>query len=141
MQQDEEGRNGKKVDNDDSIGRNFCSMVIDGRLRAEVCWVTNRSGGNVLNPEDLDINTGRPVIDVLKENHRECVMPEIGQEGWTSFESYDERLDSVPLDCDQETVTEVTGKMSRGAGPSGVKTVKMNKWMLRYGKPSQALRE
>ena len=45
--------------------------MIDGRLRAAVCCVTNRSSNVILNPEDADTKTGRPVIDVLCDKHPE----------------------------------------------------------------------
>ena len=106
-------------------------MVIDGRLRVAVCWVTNRSSGGVLNPEDLDTKTGLPVIDVLKDKHPEYMTPDIGQDGWASFGSYDDHLYSVLLDCNQETVIEVVSKMSGGTYPSSVGAVEMNKWLLR----------
>ena len=38
------------------------------------------------------------------KNHRECMVIDQDVEGYESFEKYEERLDSVPVDCDQEAV-------------------------------------
>ena len=35
---------------DDSIAQTYHSMVIDGRLRAGVHWLTKRDGGGILDP-------------------------------------------------------------------------------------------
>ena len=76
----------KSVDDDEGIKRRFHLMVISGRLRVEVCWVTNRSGSGMINREDLNTKNGRPVFKVVKDKHPECMITEIGKEGWTSFE-------------------------------------------------------
>ena len=41
-------------DDDDHIARRYHSLVIDGRLKAAVRFATNRSGGGVLAPADID---------------------------------------------------------------------------------------
>ena len=44
----------KQANDNKSIAWTFHSMVIGGRLRAAVRWMTNRSGGGFLNPADAD---------------------------------------------------------------------------------------
>ena len=82
--------------------------------------VTNRSGGSMLAPSDIDAKTGKPVIDVLRDKHPDCRTPALEREGWASFEDYPPPRDGTPLDCDQETVQEVASKLRGGAGPSSV---------------------
>ena len=83
----------------------------------------------------------RKVIDVLRDKHPEMMIPDVGKEGWASFEAYDECPTSVPVDCSQEIVSLVAGKMSGGAGPSSVDALMLKNWLLRHGKASQVLRE
>ena len=52
---------------------------------------------------------------------------------------YNECLDSVSLDCDQETVMEICGKLSGGAGPFSIDAVTLQMWLLCYVKASQIL--
>ena len=131
----------RKSKDDESIARKYHSMVIGGRLRAAVRMLSNRDGGGVMHPEDADTKSGRKVIDVLREKHPEMMIPGLDEEGWASFESYDECLNSVPVDCTEETVEEVAGKLSGGAGPGSVDAIAMKNWLLRHGRPSQVLRE
>ena len=126
---------------DDSIAQTYHSMVIDGRLRAGVRWLTNRDGGGILNPEDADTKTLRPVIDILREKHPDILIPNLDDEDWASFEEYDECLDSVPVTCEQETVEEMASKLRGGAGPGRVDASALSMWLLRRGKYSQMLRE
>ena len=131
----------RRTDDEENIARKYHSMVIEGRLRSAVRMLTRREGGGVLSPEDADTKTGRPVIDVLREKHPDLRIPDLGQDDWASFEKYATCRESVPVDCTQEMVEEVAGKLQGGAGPSSVDAIAMRKWLLRYGKPSQMLRE
>ena len=135
-----EGR-GATSDDDDTIARRYHSMVINRRPRAAGRWVTSWSGRGVLSPADIDLKTGRPVIDVLRDKHPVCNIPGLEQDGWASFEEYLPPRDAIPLDCDQETVQVVGNKPSGGAGPLSVDGVALKQWLLRYGNHSQVLRE
>ena len=135
------GGGGKCADDDDSIARRYHSMVIEGKLREAVRWVTNRDGGGVLHPDDVDQKSGKTVAEVLESKHPACMIPDLGQEGWASFEEYEERLNSVPVDCDQEIVQRVADRMKGGAGPSSVDAQAMSQMLLKFGKNSQVLRE
>ena len=128
-------------DDDESIARRYHSMVIDGRLRAAVRQLTNRGGGGVMGIEDPDTKTGERVIDVLQKKHPDLMIPDLDQEGWASFETYDECPAPLPVDCTAETVEEIAYKLHGGAGPSSVDAKTMEKWLTRYGRQSQMLRE
>ncbi|KAL7523721.1 hypothetical protein ACHAWF_002319 [Thalassiosira exigua] len=117
-------------------------MVLQGKLRAAVRMATNRDkGGGVYSPEDSDTKTGKRVIDVLRSKHPDLMIPRLEEEGWMSFEEYDECPSAIPLDCTQETVKEVAGKLQGGAGPSSVDAIAGKDWLLHHGRASQELRE
>jgi hypothetical protein len=51
--------------------------------------------------------------------------------------AYTECLDSIPVDVTQETVLEVTAKLSGGAGPGSVDALALKKWFTQHGRASQ----
>ncbi|KAL7531461.1 hypothetical protein ACHAWF_003777, partial [Thalassiosira exigua] len=69
------------------------------------------------------------------------MIPDLESEGWKSFEEYDECPSSVPLDCTEETVQLVAGKLGGGAGPGSVDAVQAKDWLLHHDRASQELRE
>ena len=107
-------------DNDDSIARRYHSLVIDGRLKAAVRYATNRSGGGVLAPGDIDSKSGLPVIEVLRNKHPKIRRPELDRAGWASFEDYPVPRQGVPVDCDQGIVQVVAGGLGGCAGPNSL---------------------
>ena len=107
-------------DNDDHIDCRYHSLVINGRLKAAVRFATNKSGGGVLAPADIDEKSGRPVTEVLRGKHPMARQPELEKENWASFEDYPMPREGVPLDCDQSILQVVAGKLSGGAGPNSV---------------------
>ena len=128
-------------DDDENLIRKYHSMVIEGKLRQAVRQLTSRDGGGVLHPEDADTKMGRRVIDVLRDKHPDLMIPELERDDWESFEAYEECPDSVPVDCSEEVVVEIANKLHGGAGPSSVDALSLSKWLQRYGKASQVLRE
>ena len=42
--------------------------VLNGKLREVVRGIGGQGQGGVIYPDDIDSNTGRPVMEVLKEN-------------------------------------------------------------------------
>jgi hypothetical protein len=131
----------KPPDDDAGIARKYHSMVVAGKLRSAVRQLTNRDGGGVLQFDGADTKSGRRVIDVLRDKHPDLKIPDLEMEEWASFEEYEECRTSTPVDCTAEIVEEVAGKLNGGAGPGSVDAVMMKKWLLRYGRASQELRE
>ena len=113
----------QRDEDDDSTARRYHSMVIGGRLRGAVRMLTNRDGGGVLHPEETDAKSGRKVIEVLREKHPELMIPDLEQEGWASFEKYDTCKTTIPVDCTEEIVSVVAGKLGGGAGPGSVDAI------------------
>ena len=81
------------------------------------------------------------MIEVLREKHPELMIPDLEQEGWASFERYDEYKSTIPVDCTEEIVGVVAGKLGGGAGPGSGDAITIKSWLLRYGRASQILRE
>ena len=77
----------------------------------------------------------------MLEKHPAMLIPDLGDENWKSFESYDECLDSVPVDVSQSIVEEVASKLHGGAGPGSVDALAFKRWLTLYGRASQVLRE
>ena len=117
------------------------SMVAQGKLRSAVRVATSRDGGGVYAPEDADTKSGRRVIDVLRDKHPDMVDPDIGAEGWMSFEDYEELPGMLSVNCDQEIVKTIAGKLSGGAGPDSVDGKTLKHYLIGHGKASQTLRE
>ena len=66
--------------------RVFNSLLLSGRVREAVRYSTNRDQTGILDPEDIDEKTGKPVIQVLKEKHPDIHTPNINNPDCASFE-------------------------------------------------------
>lgn len=47
----------------------FNSLLLSGRIREAVRYITNRNNGGILQPDDTDEKEGCPVIDTLHNKH------------------------------------------------------------------------
>jgi hypothetical protein len=121
---------------DQEIARTYNRMVLQGKLRQAVRWITQRHKGGILYPDDIDIKTGMPVIDVLKSKHPEARVPDVGD-----LPHYDETPEFVDVDITADTVESVARKLSGSAGPGGIDSVGLSHLLLRFGKTSATLRE
>ena len=100
-------------------------MVIEGRLRAGVRGLTSRDGGGVLNMDDIDQKSKSPVIEVLRGKHPEMAIPVPGE--GEAFETYEAMDCFVELDCTEEMVQDIAGKLQGGAVPSSVDALALKK--------------
>ena len=89
--------------------------------------------------DDIDQKSMSPVIDVLRGKHPEMAIPVPGE--GEAFETYEAMDCFVELDCTEEMVQDIAGKLQGGAGPSSVDALALKKWLLNYGAASQILRE
>ncbi len=61
-------------------------MVIKGKLQAEVCGITQKDKGGVLQfKENCTKEKGRMVIDLLCNKHLDMMIPYLEREDWASF--------------------------------------------------------
>ena len=65
-----------------------------------------------------------------------CTPPDRGQSGHIPVPP----TRACAMDITNDTVTEVTGKISRGAGPGGAESVSLQHWLLYFGAASGELR-
>ena len=91
----------------------YCSLVLHGKLRTAVKWITERDTGRVLQPGDRCTKTRDRVMEVLQSKHPEARTPTAA-----SLDLYpDGPLDLTLVDITDDTVTAVAGRLSGGAGP------------------------
>ena len=129
-----------RAPDDETRARSFNARVLSGRLNSAVRTLTNRSGGGVLQPDDLCSKAGRPVLDVLQEKHPELREPPSVGTIDGAFEPYPDRPTPIPVDVTAEDVESVSSRLSGAAGPGGTDAVDLRNWLLRFGKESEALR-
>ena len=115
--------------------RVFDTKVKRGKLRAAVRYITDREGGGIMTPDDIDDKSGLSVIDALKEKH-----PKMRDPGPAAMPAYDELPAFVDLDITADTVRAVAEKMSGGAGLGGIDACALKLMLLQHGGASQALR-
>ncbi len=125
----------------DIIARKYNSMVLDGKLRAAVRFATDRGGGRVLLPQDLCTKIGRPVMEVLRLQHRDTRIPNLKDPHCIAFEQYDEVPVEILMDCTTEDLKTLALRMSGSAGPSSFDAVMLRNCLLRYGRASGELRQ
>jgi di/tripeptidase len=82
--------------------KTFARLVLQGKLRTLVWWVTKQEKGGVLIPEDTDEKTGKKVIDVLRSKHPDARVPDASE-----LENYETVPDFVDLDITNEVVKKV----------------------------------
>ena len=94
----------------------YHSLVLRGKLKSSVQWITKRDNGGVIQPENTCPKTGQTVLDVLRSNH-----PKVCQPPAQSLEAYRGKpLAMVPLDITYMTVATVARRLLGSAGLGGV---------------------
>ena len=83
----------------------YHSMVLRGKFRTAVRWITDRETGGILQSGERCKKMGERVMEVLRTKHPEACTPTA-----SSLDSYSDRPpDLVPVDITDNTVTEVVG--------------------------------
>ena len=124
---------------EEQIGKRFTKMVLEGKIRQAVRFVTERGQGGALSADDRvkgKDGTESTVLEVLLSKHPDSVEPED-----EVFEEYPVTPEMVSLDITGDTVTKVATRLSGAAGPGGVDSMALQQWLLRFGKNSNLLRE
>ena len=115
--------------------KRFNDLVLAGKLRSAVRYITEREAGGVLMPDEVDGKSGDPVADVLRSKHPEARTPDAAE-----LEAYDEVPDFVDLDITPTVVEKVARRLSGSAGPGGTDSIALQHWLLRFGESSKRLR-
>ncbi len=124
------------VETQEQRANKFAKLVLQGKLRSAVRWLTGRKKGGVLLPDDVDEKTGESVIDVLRSKHPDARVPDASE-----LEDYEVTPDFVDLDITEEVVEKVARRLSGSAGPGGSDAQSIQHWLLRFGQASQGLRK
>ena len=114
----------------------YQSLVLRGKLRTEVRWITETETARVIQPGDKCKKMGDRVMEVLRTKHPEARTPTAA-----SLDSYLGRpLELTPVDITEDTVTEVSRRLSAGPGPGGTDSVSLQHWLLKSGAANTDLR-
>ena len=114
----------------------YHSLVLRSKLRSAVQWIMERETGGVLKPGERCTKTGDRVVELLRTKHPEAQTPTAA-----SLDCYTGRPPEITsVDITDDTVTEVAGRLSKGAGPGGPDSVSLQHWLLRFGAASAELR-
>ena len=99
----------------------YHSLVLRGKLRLAVRWITERDTDRVLQPGDRCEKTGDRVLEVLRAKHPEARTPT--EVFLTIYTGRPQEI--TPADITDDTVTAVAGRLSGGAGPGGTDSVSL----------------
>ena len=114
---------------EDHLVRVFTKLMLQGNVRAAMRWITERTGGGLLNPT-------QSVVDALKSKHPEPQVPP---------DSALPHSETFPFMEDVEItaahVQFVAGRLQGGACPGGCQSVHWRDALLRHGSASARLRE
>jgi hypothetical protein len=114
----------------------FTRLMFQGRVGAAVRWLTNRSKGSVLHPNDTTEVSGNPisVVEALKSKHPDALMP---------HSSSLLKSNQLPLLEDIEVtgahIGAVARKIQGSAGPGGCDSSHWQDILCRFGSRSRRL--
>ena len=111
----------------------FYTKVRARNLRTAVRYITDREGGGVLAPDEID---GKSGIDALRDKH-----PPMREHGESAKHTYDITPSLIDLDITEDTVESVASKISGSAGLSGMDSVQLKHLLLQHGGASKKLRQ
>ena len=95
--------------------KTFHGLVLRGKLRTAVRWITEREKGGMLQPEGHCTKTGDRVLEVLHAKHPDARPPSAA-----CLDAYPGPTpEMVPVDITDDMVSAVAGRLSGGAGARG----------------------
>ena len=99
----------------ESSGQQFQSMVHAVKLRFTVYMVTDRNGGGLYYPTDLDSKTEEPVVNTLWYKHLEAYIQQADH-----LDEYQDESKDVGIFCFNEEVVKQAAHLNGAGGPSRV---------------------
>ena len=121
----------RKPRDKETRARAYNARVLSGRVRSAVRQLTDRSGGGILQPDDICEKAGTSVLKVLEAKHPAMRDPNLEDPNSGVFEDYADVPSPVPIITACETVEKVASKISGGARPSGVDPTELSNWLHR----------
>jgi hypothetical protein len=126
---------GTKMSNDKAAAV-FSKLVLQGKIREAVRFVTDRSEtGGVLQPDD-NAGKGKTVREVLESKHPEQKIPNSD-----AFVPCEDLPFLVDVDITAEHVKKIAGFLSGSAGVSGLDGAQWQDLLLKHSGASEKLRE
>jgi hypothetical protein len=86
--------------------KTYARLVLQGKLRAAVRWITEREMGGILQPDERDAKTGDTVLEVLESKHPDAKIPDA-----SDFQAYDSLPELVELDITEEVCCKVARRL------------------------------
>ena len=121
---------------DEHVMRVFTHLMFRGRVHEAVHFVIDQARGGVLKPSDIDANSGKCVLDVLREKH-----PPPGLASQDAFVSCSDLPLLVDVDVTSSHVEQVARHLRGSGGPGGADSYHWQCFLLQYGAHSSRLRE
>ena len=125
--------------------RVFHRLMIEGKVRSAVRWITERERGGLLKATDITTITNSQgqkvemtVLEVLQRKHPEPAQP---GPSLRAFLPYPEPPPMIDLDVTGAHILSVARWLRGGAGPGGSNSSAWQDWLLRYGGHSERLRD
>ena len=112
---------------EEAISKTFTSLVLKGKIRTVVRFVTLQGAGGVISPDNIDAKSRRVVEDVLQEKHPVPIVPDI-----EVFVHYGVVPDFVMIDIIEDMVEQISGQLTDAAGPGGIDAAGLQQWLLRF---------
>ena len=123
--------------NEEREAKIFSDLILQGRLREAVRFITDRQGGGVMDPnDDAGKPAGKTVLQVLIDKHPEQRVPD--EEDFMPCQALPALFD---IDITNAHVEKAARKLSGSAGVSGFDSFQLQRVLLRFGKHSEKLRE
>ncbi|GAX17715.1 hypothetical protein FisN_UnNu087, partial [Fistulifera solaris] len=135
---------GPVVRSDLEIAERFRNTVEFGRIKKAMQQLmeSTQEGSSVLDPESIDLKSGKPVRDVLDAKHPPQRVPDLeNDEDHSAFEKYDTTPDAVPLRMTAQSIEEAARNINGSGGPSGIDAKMLQNWLICFGDASFALRQ
>ena len=121
---------------DEDLARTYDSMCARGDHSKALRWLTDRDGGAVLSPSDIDDKTSMTVEEVLKSKH-----PPLRNVEPSFLEKFDTVPDFPTVVITGDDVEKVARKLRGSAGLANFDSIIMRNLLLQHGQASQTLRE
>jgi hypothetical protein len=121
---------------DEKVIHVFSGMILRGKIREAVRFITDRSEtGGILHPDD-DAGKGKTVLEVLETKHPEQREPD--NEAFIDCENLPILID---IDVTAEHILKTAGSLSGGVGVSALDASQWQNLLLKHGGASEKLRE
>ena len=92
------------------VSKTFTSLVLKGKIHSAVRFATLRGAGGVLLTNEIDLNLGRLVIDVIFQEHPAPIVSAV-----KVLKHYNVIPEFVPLNVTKYTVKAISRKLTGAA--------------------------